>query len=236
MPRISPHARRALVEERKGQILAAAAKVFARKGFERATIAAIAKEAGVAEGSIYNYFKNKADLLVSIPRQIIVPAVQSSVGAASLAHLPPEQMLTLVAQNMIGVVQQNVDIIRVVLSSLPTMNRAAQAKYLEQVPLYAVGMLEAYVRAQVSAGVFRADVNPALAARMFPGLLVLTILMQDVLQVPGVPRFDNDALIADAVRLFLHGALTPTRPLPQPSPVRKVRAQGRGVRQTRKRR
>ena len=46
------------------RILKAAAKVFAGRGFHQSTIAQIAKEAGVADGTIYLYFKNKDDILV----------------------------------------------------------------------------------------------------------------------------------------------------------------------------
>ena len=46
------------------QILEAAVKVFARQGFYQSTVAQIAKEAGVADGTIYLYFKNKDDILV----------------------------------------------------------------------------------------------------------------------------------------------------------------------------
>jgi len=46
------------------QILEAAVKVFARQGFYQSTVAEIAKEAGVADGTIYLYFKNKDDILV----------------------------------------------------------------------------------------------------------------------------------------------------------------------------
>ncbi len=46
------------------RILEAAVKVFARQGFFQSTVAQIAKEAGVADGTIYLYFKNKDDILV----------------------------------------------------------------------------------------------------------------------------------------------------------------------------
>ena len=49
-------------------ILEAAVKVFARRGFYQSTIAQIAKEAGVADGTIYLYFKNKDDILVNFFR------------------------------------------------------------------------------------------------------------------------------------------------------------------------
>jgi TetR/AcrR family fatty acid metabolism transcriptional regulator len=57
------------------RILDAAIKVFARQGFHQSTIAQIAKEAGVADGTIYLYFKNKDDILVQffnyINRQVL---------------------------------------------------------------------------------------------------------------------------------------------------------------------
>jgi TetR/AcrR family transcriptional regulator, fatty acid metabolism regulator protein len=46
------------------RILEAAVKVFADQGFYESTIAQIAREAGVADGTIYLYFKNKDDILV----------------------------------------------------------------------------------------------------------------------------------------------------------------------------
>ena len=46
------------------QILTAAIKVFADRGFSQSTISQIAHEAGVADGTIYLYFKNKDDILV----------------------------------------------------------------------------------------------------------------------------------------------------------------------------
>ncbi|MBI3732973.1 MAG: TetR/AcrR family transcriptional regulator [Chloroflexi bacterium] len=216
--------------ERRSQILSAASKVFAKKGFERATIAEIAREAGVAEGSIYNYFKNKSDLLVSIPRQFIQPAIQSlgldaiasgrakpggeaASGATDIGALraDPTLMLTQVARNIIAATTQNAEVLRVLMSSLPVMNRATQAKYLEQVPLYALGMLETYFRMQVEAGIFRGDLNPAMAARAFPGLLFPFLLIQEILPATAGERFDYEQVIAHVVQVFLHGTLAEDR-------------------------
>jgi len=47
------------------RILEAAIKIFAEQGFFQSTISQIAKEAGVADGTIYLYFKNKDDILVN---------------------------------------------------------------------------------------------------------------------------------------------------------------------------
>ena len=55
------------VEARKIKILEAAAKVFAGKGFQDATISEIANAAGTSEATIYDYFATKEGLLFSIP-------------------------------------------------------------------------------------------------------------------------------------------------------------------------
>jgi len=55
---------RAKSNDKYHRILEAAVKVFAKQGFHKSTIAQIAREAGVADGTIYLYFKNKDDILV----------------------------------------------------------------------------------------------------------------------------------------------------------------------------
>ncbi|OPX32965.1 MAG: hypothetical protein B1H11_13325, partial [Desulfobacteraceae bacterium 4484_190.1] len=55
-------------QDKKALVLESAKEIFAKKGYYSATIAEIANNAGVAEGTIYTYFKNKEDLLFSIIR------------------------------------------------------------------------------------------------------------------------------------------------------------------------
>ena len=56
--------------EKKRKILNSAIKIFGDKGFQNATIAEIAKEAGIGDATIYEYFKNKEDILLAIPVEI----------------------------------------------------------------------------------------------------------------------------------------------------------------------
>jgi len=56
--------KRRRLNDKYQRILEAAIKVFAEQGFFQSTIAQIAREAGVADGTIYLYFKNKDDILV----------------------------------------------------------------------------------------------------------------------------------------------------------------------------
>ncbi|MBN1106890.1 MAG: helix-turn-helix transcriptional regulator, partial [Deltaproteobacteria bacterium] len=52
---------------RKESIIHAAIEVFSKKDFKSASISEIAQKAGVADGTIYQYFRNKEDLFFSIP-------------------------------------------------------------------------------------------------------------------------------------------------------------------------
>src|SRR5919107_3191422 len=65
-PRSRDGVRALVVRARREQILEAATRVFAEKGFRRATTRDVARTAGVSEGTIYNYFKNKDALLMAI--------------------------------------------------------------------------------------------------------------------------------------------------------------------------
>jgi TetR/AcrR family fatty acid metabolism transcriptional regulator len=57
--------------DKREKILTAAVKIFAKNGFYNAKISQIAKEAGVADGTIYLYFKNKDDLLISTFEEVM---------------------------------------------------------------------------------------------------------------------------------------------------------------------
>ncbi|MCB0093819.1 MAG: helix-turn-helix transcriptional regulator, partial [Caldilineaceae bacterium] len=59
-----------LTQARRQQILDAAVQVIAEQGFQNTTIKQIAARAEVADGTIYNYFKNKDDILLAIIRQV----------------------------------------------------------------------------------------------------------------------------------------------------------------------
>lgn len=60
------HRREQRIEARRRQLIDAAATVFSQKGYENATTRDIAEEADVSEGTLYNYFENKFDLLVGV--------------------------------------------------------------------------------------------------------------------------------------------------------------------------
>ncbi len=56
-------------KSRKDQILEAALRIFAEKGFQDATISEISREVSVSEATIYEYFGTKEELLFAIPKK-----------------------------------------------------------------------------------------------------------------------------------------------------------------------
>ena len=80
-------ARRKYASAQREHILDAAATVFTRRGFERATTKLIAAEAGLSEGALYHHFKGKRELLVGVLQRVIGGAqVEGGGGGAADMH------------------------------------------------------------------------------------------------------------------------------------------------------
>ena len=65
-----------IAKRRREQILDAAMDVFSRKGFAMATTAEIAREAGLAEGTVYNYLPSKRELLIAVVKNDTTKLIQ----------------------------------------------------------------------------------------------------------------------------------------------------------------
>ena len=63
-------------DDKRRRILDAAVKVFARKGYFGAKVSEIARRAGVADGTIYLYFRNKEDILVSLFDEVMAEHIE----------------------------------------------------------------------------------------------------------------------------------------------------------------
>lgn len=77
--------------DKRERILLAAERIFARHGFFAARVSEIAKEAGVADGTIYLYFKSKDDLLISLFEQRMTQVNEALRKA--IASVPPKDQL-----------------------------------------------------------------------------------------------------------------------------------------------
>lgn len=90
----SPEQNRALRDKRRFELLDAALLEFAERGFDRTTVTAIARRAGVSQGLVYHYFDSKEELLRAIFERSMV-AVRTTLDDAFAAP-PPERIGRLV--------------------------------------------------------------------------------------------------------------------------------------------
>ncbi len=121
-----------VVALRRAQILDAAAQVFAERGFHRTTVRDVAKAAGVADGTIYNYFENKTALLLGIldrlneaERRAIEVAQEQATDLRTFTHRYFQNHLLVFAN-------QNQDLLRVVLSEV-LVNAELRERYIQQI-------------------------------------------------------------------------------------------------------
>ncbi len=82
--------------ERENQILRAAVRAFSLHGYHDCTVARVAREAGVADGTLYLYFRSKEDLLVSAFRHVLGGILDRLDREMSAATDPVERLRRLV--------------------------------------------------------------------------------------------------------------------------------------------
>lgn len=209
MPRLKTKDKEALSEGRRRQILQAAIRVFARRGYATATIEDVARAAGVAEGTIYNYFRSKEDLLIHIPGHLAGPVfdhMASRLPEVSTAA-DAERVLTAMGQAMVVRITANKRFVKVFLSALPHLSQKAREEYMRLMPLAAAGMLEAHLRQGMARGLYRRDLEPAIVARTLPGAIQMFALSQEVLLGRRMVPYSYDAIIRETIRVFLRGIL-----------------------------
>ncbi len=132
-----------LIAARKNQILDAAAVVFAEKGFHPTTIRDIAKRAGIADGTIYNYFDSKPALLMGIFERMRLSVMQEvelpDPGTLDL----PTFVRAFLYHPLMALKQDNFALFRIVISEM-LVNEDLRTLYHEQVMQPVLQGAEAY--------------------------------------------------------------------------------------------
>jgi AcrR family transcriptional regulator len=119
------------IAARRNQILDAAAKVFAEKGFHPATIKDIATEAGIAHGSIYTYFENKTALLVGIFERMKASIMQENPPLA-LDAIDVRTFIQMIQLPLMGLKKDNFALFRIVVSEM-MVNEELRTLYYKQI-------------------------------------------------------------------------------------------------------
>jgi len=183
---------------RRREILDSAARVFARRGFDRATTRDIAEEAQVAEGTIYNYFASKQELV-----QALVEVVRGEF-AALLASLPPEgsghEFLARSMLAVLNIIYDNVVAIRGLVSAMWDQFGGLQG-YLVPGSFEVIRAAEAYLEVGIEAGRLRPCDTHAVA-RMMAGMVIFLAMpyLRGPEPIPAESmRGQQAALIADVL-------------------------------------
>ena len=111
---------------KRARILDAAVRVFAAKGFYHARVSEIANLAGVADGTIYLYFKSKDDLLISLFEDRMDDVIANVRGAVDGPGTPVERLRRLVTVHL-SMVQLNPEVAEVL-----TVELRQSSKFLKE--------------------------------------------------------------------------------------------------------
>ncbi|MCI0372277.1 MAG: TetR family transcriptional regulator [candidate division NC10 bacterium] len=210
-------------EDKRKRILQAAVKVFARKGYFAARVSEIAKKAGVADGTIYLYFKSKEDILVRLFDEVM--AEQAEEMGKVVRNLPaaPER-LRAIAERHLRALGGNRDlavVFQVELRQSTQFMARFTASWLGDYFALITDVIEQGQRE----GVLRADLNKKVATKAFFGALDEMVTSWII----GGKGYDLAQLAAPVVDLFLRGAAVSKKSAPA-RPALAAVATGRGGR------
>jgi TetR/AcrR family transcriptional regulator, fatty acid metabolism regulator protein len=154
-------------EDKRRLILAAAVRVFARKGYHTCRVGDIAEEAGVAHGLLYHYFRSKEDVLDSVFRETWLEIVGAAHRVEETDE-PARERLTGVAKILLRAWKRDPELVTVVvregLRSPDLQRRVAEIRQ-------AFEAIERIVARGQKEGEFRDDVDARLASVVFYGAL-----------------------------------------------------------------
>lgn len=192
-----------LIEARCNQILDAATQVFAAKGFHRATIRDVAKAAGIADGTIYNYFDNKTGLILGILDRL--NETQQRAGAFEQAQSGDLSMWVrdYIKQRYTTLEGQGLELFQVLIPEL-LVNQELRDLYLQQVVKPTFALAEQAFQQWQTEGAIKPGDAP-LMMRVITGatlgLILLRLLGDEVLE-------SQWAQLPDVVaEMFLRGLL-----------------------------
>jgi AcrR family transcriptional regulator len=189
-----------VVRARREQILGAATRVFAEKGFSRATTREVARAAGVSEGTIYNYFEDKDALLMAILDKLNETerrAEDFEEGMAADFRGFLEQYL----RRRMSLIWENREVFRVVISEM-LVNSELRKLYLRRVVEPTMRIAEENFRSRMEQGEVR-EMDAPLAMRSVAGA-VLGVLVLGLLGDEEINSRSDE--VSDVLAgLLLHG-------------------------------
>ena len=186
--------------EKRDRILRAAVKIFSRKGFFNSKVSEIARAAEVADGTIYLYFRNKDDLLISLFEEKmgeVVADVRRRIADGGNAL----EKLKIFIENHLDLLEREAGLVEVLQVELRQSTKFLKdytpVKFFEYLEIIS-DILEEGKRE----GVLRPDLNTSIARRAIFGALdelSLTYILS------RKPKYHPTVTAAELCRLLLEG-------------------------------
>jgi TetR/AcrR family fatty acid metabolism transcriptional regulator len=160
--------RSAAQEERRRQILDAAVRAFAKKGYHACRVSDIAEEAGVAYGLVYHYFESKDAVLESIFREMWGMMV-GAINAIEQSEESPREQLRKSCAIVLRTWRDYPDVVRVLVREVARSGEQLQRE-VEEIA-HAFEAIQRIVERGQKQKVFREDVPSRLSAWIIYGAL-----------------------------------------------------------------
>ena len=188
--------------DKHSKIIRAATKVFAKKGFFNARISDIAKEAKVADGTIYLYFNNKYDMLLSVFEEKIGKLVEQINGQLEKEE-DPRRMLEIFIANHLREMKKNKNLAEVIQIELRQTNKIIRDYRNNKFSEY-LNIISTIIKRGQAQNVFRKDILPGIAKRAIFGA------MDEIARIWNI-NMDSEYKIEDTelqvIKIFLVGVL-----------------------------
>ncbi|NRF04385.1 TetR/AcrR family transcriptional regulator [Bacillus safensis] len=181
------------------QIIDAAVVVIAENGYHQSQVSKIAKQAGVADGTIYLYFKNKEDILISLFKEKMGQFIERMETDIQKKPSAKEKLLLLIEEHF-RMLAQNHHLALVTQLELRQSNLELRQKINEVLKGY-LNMLESILTKGKKTGEFRQNLDVRLARQMVFGTIdetATTWVMND-------QKYDLPALAESVHDLLLNG-------------------------------
>lgn len=201
------------ITKRQWQIIEAAVKVFSEKGFGQSRTSEIAKEAEVAEGTIFRYYKTKQDLLMGLVLPIIVKFFRPLVikSAESIIKNEKDKPIDEVIKDLfidrLALIEKNFPLIKTVFVEAmyhPELLETIQRDIAPKV----IPFISAFVEGNIEKENFRDDIDPSVITRTFISMLMGYIALTGMFPEFFPKKEGKEEDMKNMVDILLNGILS----------------------------
>ncbi len=193
-----------ITREKRDGVLDAATALFLSDGYDRTSLDAVAKRAGVSSATLYKHFPTKADLFGGIMARLWAAAAEDAPAMPAPGN--PRAGLTRIGEDYAQVLTtgHTVDLFRVIIAEAPRFPELGQQLYDQGKKPY-LDRLEAYLAAETEAGALAVPPDGiALAARQFLGMINDVVFWPRLLIIGlDIPADQQAQVVAGAVATVL---------------------------------